>query len=435
MLAGMAVRALLCVLSARTVTLEEAQRSAEANLPQVREAAANTRAGDARSEQARAPLLPQVKLDLLYERTTGNRVQKPGVTRFQQNSFTAFNWWDNGLTGSLLLWDFGQSLNRWKAAEARAKSLGDTERNVRLQAVLVARAAFFQARAAKALVDVARATLDNEQRHLVQIQGFVQAGQRPEIDLAQQRATVASRRVQLINTQNAYTLSRATLNEAMGITAGTDYDVADDMLGPVPGESGPVGPLIEEALQARPDVAALAQQIRGQELLVAAAKGGYFPTLSLVGGATDAGIFLFPTAPDDFNQTRGLAWNLFAGLRLTWPLFQGFLTRGQVREADATLDGLHAQSDSLVQQIWVAVQQAAAGVRDAKEALVSAEEAVTAAHERLRLAEGRYAAGVGSIIELDDAQVAFTNASAQKVGADYHLAAARAELAVALGMR
>ena len=67
-------------------------------------------------------------------------------------------------------------------------------------------------------------------------------------------------------------------------------------------------------------------------------------------------------------------------------------------------------------------------MRAAKEAVTAAEEALTAARERLRLADGRYAAGVGSIIELSDAELGAANAGAQRVGAEYALAAARAAL-------
>jgi len=55
------------------------------------------------------------------------------------------------------------------------------------------------------------------------------------------------------------------------------------------------------------------------------------------------------------------------------------------------------------------------------------------AREQLRLAEGRYQSGVGSIIELGDAQIAATSAAAQVVQADFNLATARAQLLTALG--
>ncbi len=52
---------------------------------------------------------------------------------------------------------------------------------------------------------------------------------------------------------------------------------------------------------------------------------------------------------------------------------------------------------------------------------------------RLKLAEGRYEAGVGSAIELGDAQVALTHAGAQRVQAQFNLSTARAQLLAALG--
>jgi len=81
------------------------------------------------------------------------------------------------------------------------------------------------------------------------------------------------------------------------------------------------------------------------------------------------------------------------------------------------------------------VQRAAAAVRAAHASLVAAEEALVAANQRLRLADGRYAAGVGSIIELSDAELGAANAGAQRVAAEYTLSTARAALILALGRR
>jgi len=65
--------------------------------------------------------------------------------------------------------------------------------------------------------------------------------------------------------------------------------------------------------------------------------------------------------------------------------------------------------------------------------ITASEEAVASAREQLRLAEGRYQAGVGSALELGDAQLAMQHAAAQGVQAEYNLAAARARLLRAVG--
>ena len=72
-------------------------------------------------------------------------------------------------------------------------------------------------------------------------------------------------------------------------------------------------------------------------------------------------------------------------------------------------------------------------MRAGKATIGASEDAVANARDQLRLAEQRYATGVGNIIELDDAQVAYTAAAAQLVQARYALATARAQLLAALG--
>ena len=427
----------LLALSARTVTLEEAVRAAEAQKPEVRVAQANAAAGVARTVQARAPALPQIKVEGEYDRTTGNRRQRPGRSTLVDNSWNFYNWFEGQVTGTQLIWDFGKTLNSWRAAEMRAVALADIERATRLEAVGTVRSAYFRARAAKALIGVARQTLANQERHLAQITGFVQAGTRPEIDLAQSRATSANARVGVIRTENDFTVARAQLNQAMGVAGDTDYDVADDGFPPVPGETGPLGALIDEAIRARPDLAALDRRVQAEELAARAARGGYWPSLNLVGGARDEGQSWKQTPTLDnlgnVDQIGGMAWNVWGGVQLSWPVFQGLLTRGQVREADAALAAARAERDGLVNEVWVAVQQAATSVRSAQEALVASDQALTAARERLRLADGRYTAGVGSIIELSDAELGSTTAGAQRVAAEYALATARAALVLALG--
>ncbi len=432
----------LSLLSLRTLTLDEAVRTAETNQPALHEAQANTRAGNARAEGARAPVLPQVKLGATYQRTTGNREHKPNSATTVENTTDTFNWWDFTALGSFVLWDFGQTRGQWHAAEATARGLAQTESATRLEVILDARIAYFQARAQKSLVGVASESLANRNRHLGQIDGFVTEGTRPQIDLAQARADRATARVQLIGAENAYSLARAALNRAMGVTGSIDYDVADQTFGAVDGEVQPVATLVDEALRARPDRAALDEQIHAQELARSAAVGSYGPTLSLVAGASDQGTNLTANTAVGITSsggqrlyTAGLAWNFWGGLNLVWPIFQGFATRSQVREADAQLAALQARKEALVQQVWVTVAGAQLDVRAAQEAIIASREGVTSSRERLALAEGRYQAGAGSVIELGDAQHGVVTAAAQQVAAEYRLAIARAQLIFALGRR
>src|SRR5205823_116954 len=146
---------------------------------------------------------------------------------------------------------------RWHAQQASAEAAVQVEASVLQQLELTVRATFFGARANKTLVTVAEETVANLQHHLDQTQAFVKAGTRPDIDLFQARSDLATAQVQLINARNNYSQSRAQLNQAMGVEGPIDYDVADQSLGPTPGEDSPTEQLLVEALKARPEMASL----------------------------------------------------------------------------------------------------------------------------------------------------------------------------------
>jgi outer membrane protein len=400
----------------RILGLDEAVRTARERQPALRSARAGTEAARARSDQARAPLLPQVDASARYGRDTSN--VPGGPTESWDTSAS----WLYGATLSQLVWDFGKSTGRFRAARESAAAQERAERSTALDVLLDVRSAFFSARAARDLVGVARETLENQEAHLRQVQAFVQVGTRPEIDLAQARTDRANAEVQLIVADNSYQVAKARLNQAMGVEGTTDYRVADDALPPVEGEDGPLEALVDEALAARQDLAALEASRRAQQAVVDAARGGYLPTLGVQTSLVESGPELDSTA-----------WNWGASATLSWNLFAGGATRAEVREARAGLEAVDAQADALRQSVRLEVDSARLALRATKSALGAAEEALVNARERLRLAEGRYQAGAGSLLELSDAQVALTAAAAQQVRAEYELAAARAGLLRALG--
>ncbi|EAU64436.1 outer membrane efflux protein, putative [Stigmatella aurantiaca DW4/3-1] len=413
----------------RVVTLEEALSAAAKLQPQLRQARSATAAARAVADEAMAPLLPQASMNLGYERTTANYTSRPGTLPASATgsgnfpmSWKTFNFFSGSATVNQLIWDFNQTSSRWRAAQARIDGQRESERAVALQVALAVRSTYFTAHVDKELVEVARQTLHNLEKHLMQTEGMVAVGTAPEIDLAQARTNLATGRAQLVSAENAYLTAKALLNQAVGWTLNLDYEVADRTVDPVEGEDSPIEVLEAAALKSRPELASLQRQLDAQLLTVRAIKGGYAPTLSGNLSVTPGG-----TALDS------LSWNVAGGLSLTWPLFQGGMTRAQVREAEAVAEQLSAQIDQERMQVRVDLEQARLAVRAAKALLSAQLDAVVNARDQLRLAEGRYAEGVGNGIEIGDAQVALTSAEAQQVQTDGQLATARAQLLYALG--
>ncbi len=179
-------------------------------------------------------------------------------------------------------------------------------------------------------------------------------------------------------------MAKAQLNQAIGDSSDTNYDVQDEKLPPVPGEEDSLDSLVADALRDRPDLLAFERQRRAGQLSIASAKGAYGPALGAAMTMTEAG-----------TDLTNLTWNWNASLNLTWNLFQGLLTQSQVKEAKANLSAVEAQRAGQVNQVRVDVESAQLQVRDA--------------------------------------QVAASTAAAQSVSAEYSLATARAALLKALG--
>jgi outer membrane protein len=332
------------------------------------------------------------------------------------------NFFNFGLTATQLIYDFGASHVAYRASKEVVRAQAEDERAVERDVTLMVRVAFFQARALSELVSVSMETLANEQRHLEQAQAFVEVGTRADIDLATGRTKVANARVALIQAENAYAIGKASLNQAMGLDDSFDYQVAQETLGPVPEEERSGPELYRAAAGARPELLAMERRARAQRLYLRSARGGYGPALSGTGGLTAGG-----------TDLSGLVGNWNAGVVLTWPLFEGGATRADVMLAEANQQTTLADQAEVRLNVRFEVEQARLDVRAAKAIQEAANEALESAREQFKLAEGRYAEGVGNVIELGDAQLALTSSEAQRVQADYGLSIARASLWRALG--
>lgn len=412
---------------ASALTLDDAVRMAVEQHPDVRKARAEARGAGERANEVRSELWPQLGGAAAYQRTTGNFAPRPSTvpSQFiagQSPSWDTFNFYSVGATLTQLIWDFGRTTGRWDAAKnaarAQSQALAETEFDVALSA----RTAYFEVLTQRALVRVAKETLENQERHMREIEGFVYVGTRPEIDLAQIRIDRANAEVQLVRSENDHAAALASLDVAMGMAPGSTHELAEGASGAVAGEELEFAALGDEAVRSRPEFARLLALVAAGEDALTASRGSWLPSISAQSSISDVGPSL-----------DTLTWNWNAQVGLTWPLFQGGLTRAQVAEQHAAIEAARAGVEGGRQRLLLAVEQARLAVRAAKASLGATHEAVTNARERLRLAEGRYETGMGSILELGDAQVALTSAQAQAIRAEYTLATARAQLIRALG--
>jgi outer membrane protein len=443
--------ALLLVVARRAeaqavLTLDAALEHARKHAPELAQAQTTIQAARARVDIARSPLLPQIIGSVGYQRSTFNSGSSggsltstttstgvdttstttttgigPSGTSRSRFSFDTRDQWNASIRASQLLYDFGQSRDSLRAAQASERAQVENARGTSLDVDHAVRDAFLTAAANKALVQVAQESLDNQARHLAQIQGFVSVGTRPSIDLAQSRTEVANARLSLLRAENNYAVAKTQLERAMGFDPG-EYDVSSQVPDAEPEENVGLDKLVDQAERTRPEFAVLQYQERAQELTLNANRAAYAPSLDLTGNVNEAG-----SALDE------LALNFGAGITLSWPIYQGGVVDARVRESRATLIGLKIQRELLRKDTRRELEQALLSLHAAQAALEIADEVVANAGERLRLAEGRYSAGVGNVIELGDAQLVLSSAQSQRVSATYELGQARLQLRIGLG--
>src|SRR5206468_4479611 len=176
--------------------------------------------------------------------------------------------------------------------------------------------------------------------------------------------------------------------------------------------------LAEDALRMRPEYRQARLNAEANEARLRRSFRDFFPDITAGGfyGATRG----------DLNE----AWEI--NLNLNWTIFDGGNRIARYREARAVLDASQSRVKATELDISREVEQSINNVIEADERIQAAQVAVASAQENFRLAQGRFDAGVGTILELTDAQLALTqaqNAEAQAL-ADYRIALARLDRAV-----
>jgi outer membrane protein TolC len=180
---------------------------------------------------------------------------------------------------------------------------------------------------------------------------------------------------------------------------------------------------LARAYENRADLRALVARRQAAEESITFAKTGYYPVLN--GNAS------YNWGGTDFPLGQG--WTV--GAVLTIPLFNGLLTTNQVAEARSNYYVLKANEETTKQQILLDVQQAYLNLQEAEESIATADLAVKQAQENLDLSNGRYAAGVGSPIEITDALTSYANAQVSYNAALYNYKLAQATIEKAMGLR
>jgi outer membrane protein len=370
-----------------------------------------------RVDQALSVLLPQITGNWTAARD--QQVAGGVLSTGTQLTKTVTTWTTSSIARvqlSQILFDFGKNFASTEAARKLADiSLEDTELQRQLVTQTV-KESFTNINFAVRLIQVNQQAVERAELNLRSARGFFEVGTRPKSDVARAEVDVANARVDLIRARNAERLARVALATAMGLPATTPLQIQDNLVyQPVTIDRTR---LAEEALRMRPEYRQARLNAEANDARVRRAQRDFFPDIT--GGG------FYGASRADMNEI----WEL--NLSLNWTLFDGGNRIARYREARANLDAAQARVKASELDISREVEQSVNNVIEADERIQAAQVAVVSAQENFRLAQGRFDAGVGTILELTDAQLALTqaqNTEAQAL-ADYRIALARLDRAV-----
>jgi len=396
----------------KVLTLEEAVAIALERQPQIQARLGDYEAAKARVDQALAPILPQLgsSWTAARDQTVAQRVRGPRLqTNFEWDTSTTLK-----ATLSQKLFDFGKT---WAATDTAKANAGSSLEDLELQRdliVLAVKESYFNMLFSQRLVKVNEQALERAALNLRSAKGFFEVGTQPKSVVTRAEVDVANARLQIIQAKNAVRLARAALNTAMGIRADAPTEVKD-ILGDQQPFSVDQSQLLTEALGRRPEYRQIKARTEAAEATVRQTFRNFFPDLT--------GNAFVGTTRSDMNEI----WEL--GITLSWDIFDGGGKVARYREAQANLQAARERVHALELDISKEVDQAHSSLVETSERIQAAQASVASAEENFRLAQGRFDAGVGTILELTDGQLALTQALSTEAQAlsDYRIAIARLE--------
>jgi outer membrane protein len=390
--------------TAMQLTLQQAEAIALKNNPQITIGRLRALAAQQYVREARSALLPNAYLSLTaVDANPGSRLAAGSLTNSVLYSRAA-----DGVSVSQLVTDFGRTTNLLSSSEYNAKAEDQTAAATRADILLVVDQAFYNSLETKALVTVAEETVRARQTLVDKVQALTNAKLKSDIDLSFSNVDLARGKLLLLEAQNNYQTSLAALSAILGYPDEQNFQLIEETTA-VSQPAADVAPLIQQALQQRPEIKAMQFEVESAQKFGSAEHDLVRPTINALG--------VVGQAPVRDNHIE--SWYGAVGVNINIPVFNGFLYNARGKAADL-------QTEAERQKLLDTRNNIARDVRNAWHDSLRAFERLSVTQQlrdqaklSLDLAKARYDLGLGSIVEFTQAELQKTEADIQDTDAKY----------------
>jgi outer membrane protein len=313
-----------------------------------------------------------------------------------------------GVTLAQLITDFGRTNNLVATAALRAKASNLNAQATAAQIKLAADQAFFNALQANAELKVAEQTVSARQLVSDQITTLFNNKLKSQLDVSFANANVSQAKLLLLDAQNNYQAALSVLSEILGSSSQQQFDLVDPetQLSPPPDA---VAQLVDQAFSNRPEIAAQDYEYQAAQHFQKAERDLLLPDIRVLGTVGSV-----PTGAPQLES-----WYGAVGVNVNIPIFNGFLYPARSREAALRAQASQEQSRELRDRIANDVRTSWLNANAAYSRISVTQQFVDQTNLAVDLSQTRYTLGLGSIVELSQAQLQQTEALIQFAAAKY----------------
>jgi outer membrane protein len=316
-----------------------------------------------------------------------------------------------GLSANWVLFDFGQQSANIRAANRQLDSAIAIEKSVSLTVLREALEQYISASTAWANLVAAQKTLKIAQRTEEFARARYESKVGNQIDQLQAKTAVHQAQLGLLQAQGEWEDAKTTLAVAMGLPEQQDLTI--DSTEPDPAidvpEIAEAGTAQMERLRQHPSVKAFESQILAIEERREASRLSYIGQVSLD--------FFTGRVNDEIAGFQTSRTNAIGNIRASIPLFTSDIQQAQELKLLKQQTSVQAEQEEAIRELQKELKQARQGLLLSRNTHTISNQLLNTAELAQEMALGRFKAGVGSIIELLDAQTALTNARRQQAGA------------------
>ncbi len=407
-----------CLLAQQRLTLKEAEQMALGKHPRIGAARFTAQAANQVTAEVRSNYMPQAFVGATGAGALDNsRIAAGGL-----NNPIIYDRLATGLTVSQFITDFGRTSNLVASSKLRAEAANQDTETARADVILNVDHAFYGLLRAQNVLAVARQTVEARKLVADQVTALAQSKLKSSLDVSFAKVNLSEAQLLLVAAENQVRSASAELSAALGYGTEQSFQLNDE---PMPGAlTEPVDTLVKRALSSRPELAGLRLEESAEQRFARAEHDLWYPTISTLATAG-----YLPAHEDALHNRYGAM-----GINVNIPIFNGGLFKARQSEAELRA----ASTDQKLKDTELGV------ARDVRVAYLNAittyqrvgltAQMADQARLALDLAQTRYDIGLGSIVELSQAQLNATSADIASISAKYDYQTARATLDYQVGV-